>query len=118
MRTRRLSEPCSLIRSKNAGPFWLTFDFVAHDQDSYDLIVGSGAITAELFAELYGADPELTIVVNHPAAHAVKVSFPRPVRQGDLRDTDGYGGQFYAPLVDLEIGAQDPQASSGAGLPR
>jgi hypothetical protein len=91
---------------------------IAHDRDSYDLIVGSGAITADVFAELYGADPELTIGVNHPAAHAVKVSFPRPVRQGDLRDTDGYGGQFYAPLVDSELGAQDPQASSGAGLAR
>jgi Domain of unknown function (DUF4387) len=33
----------------------------------------------------------------------VKVSFPRPVRQGDLADSDSYGGQLYAPLVDLEI---------------
>jgi hypothetical protein len=102
--TTRLIDLCSLIRSKNAGPFWLTFDFVARDQETYDRIAGSGAITPALFVELYGADPALTTVVHHPAAHAVKVSFPRPVRQGDLRDSDSYGGQFYAPLVDLEIG--------------
>ncbi len=36
-------------------------------------------------------------------AQAVKVSLPRPVRQGGLHDSDSYGGQQYAPLVDLAI---------------
>jgi hypothetical protein len=103
----RLIDLCSLIRSKNAGPFWLTFDFVARDQGTYARIVNSGLLTPQLFAELYGADLARTLVVHHDRAQAVKVSFPRPVRQGDLADTDSYGGQFYAPLVDLEI----PEAS-------
>ena len=99
----RLLDLCSLIRSKNAGPFWLTFDFMARDAGSYRALRDSGVLNAGLFARLYGADPARVLVVHHDGAAAVKVSFPRPVRQGDLADSDSYGGQQYAPLVDLEI---------------
>ncbi|WP_055491251.1 DUF4387 domain-containing protein [Streptomyces sp. TP-A0356] len=101
----RLLDLCSLIRSKNAGPFVLTFDFMCHDQESYDLLTTSGVLTPQLFADLYGADPAEVLLVHHALAHAVKVSFPRPVRQGDIHDADCYGGQQYAPLVDLAIPA-------------
>ena len=99
----RLLDLCSLIRSKNAGPFVLTFDFMCHDQDSYDMLRSSGLLTPALFADLYGADPERVLVVHHDRAQAVKVSLPRPVRQGHIHDSDSYGGQQYAPLVDLEV---------------
>jgi hypothetical protein len=99
----RLLDLCSLIRSKNAGPFVLTFDFMCHDQRSYDTLRRSGVLSPALFASLYGADPEKVLVVHHDRAQAVKVSLPRPVRQGDIHDSDSYGGQQYAPLVDLEI---------------
>jgi hypothetical protein len=99
----RLLDLCSLIRSKNAGPFWLTFDIVARDKGTYRCIVDSGILSAELFSRLYGVERDEILIVHHERAEAVKVSFPRPVRQGDPADSDGDGGQFYAPLVDLEI---------------
>jgi hypothetical protein len=99
----RLHDLCSLSRSKNAGPFVLTFDFMCRDTASYEALRSSGVLTAELFAELYGGDPAEILVVHHDRAEAVKVSMPRPVRQGDIRDSDSYGGQWYAPLVDLEV---------------
>ena len=36
-------------------------------------------------------------------ALAIKASIPRPIAQGDVRDSDGHGGQQYAPLMDIEI---------------
>jgi hypothetical protein len=101
----RLLDLCSLIRSKNAGPFWLTFDFVAKDQATYERLRDSGVLTAPLFAKLYGTDPADVRIVHHDRAQAVKVSFPRPVRQGDLDDSDSYGGQQHAPLIDLAVPA-------------
>jgi hypothetical protein len=98
-----LLDLCSLIRSKNAGPFVLTFDFMCRDQQSYRTLRASGLLTPQLFADLYGADPDQVLVVHHDRAQAVKVSLPRPVRQGDIHDSDSYGGQQYAPLVDLEV---------------
>jgi hypothetical protein len=99
----RLLELCSLIRSRNAGPFTLTFDFMCHDQVSYELVRSSGVLNPGPFAGLYGADADKVLVVHHDLAYAVKVSFPRPVRQGDVRDTDCYGGQQYAPLIDIVV---------------
>ncbi|MBF9066637.1 DUF4387 domain-containing protein [Streptacidiphilus fuscans] len=101
----RLLDLCSLIRSKNAGPFTLTFDFMCNDRDSYDQVRAAGVLNPQLFADLYGADPDKVLVVHHDLAQAVKVSFPRPVRQGDVHDRDCYGGQQYAPLIDLPVPA-------------
>ncbi|MFJ4716241.1 DUF4387 domain-containing protein [Streptomyces sp. NPDC088785] len=98
-----LLDYCSLVRSKNAGPFTLTFDFMCHDQAAYDALVATGFLGEHLFAALYGADPDQVLVVHHPGALAVKVSLPRPTVQGDLRDADCYAGQQYAPLMDREL---------------
>ncbi|MFD0319057.1 DUF4387 domain-containing protein [Streptomyces flavalbus] len=94
---------CSLVRSKNAGPFTLTFDFMCHDQAAYDALVATGFLNEDLFSRLYGADPRDILLVNHPRALAVKVSLPRPHVQGDPRDSDCYAGQQYAPLMDLRV---------------
>ncbi|MGW0758577.1 DUF4387 domain-containing protein [Streptomyces sp. NPDC002814] len=104
-----LLDYCSLVRSKNAGPFTLTFDFMCHDQAAYDALVASGFLSRELFADLYGADPADILLVNHPLGLAVKVSLPRPTVQGDLHDSDCYAGQQYAPLMDLAVSDGDKE---------
>ncbi|MDH6565502.1 hypothetical protein M2160_000523 [Streptomyces sp. SAI-117] len=104
-----LLDYCSLVRSKNAGPFTLTFDFMCHDQAAYDALVASGFLNRELFADLYGTDPADILLVNHPLALAVKVSLPRPTVQGDLRDSDCYAGQQYGPLMDLAVSTADKE---------
>ncbi|MFF3875422.1 DUF4387 domain-containing protein [Streptomyces sp. NPDC001978] len=98
-----LLDYCSLVRSKNAGPFTLTFDFMCRDEHTYQALVGTGFLNRELFAGLFGADDGQVLVVNHPLALAVKVSLPRPTIQGDLRDSDCYAGQQYAPLMAMEL---------------
>ncbi|EXU65204.1 hypothetical protein Z951_26230 [Streptomyces sp. PRh5] len=98
-----LLDYCSLIRSKNAGPFTLTFDFMCHDQTAYDALIATGFLNKNLFATLYGTTPGQILLVHHPLALAVKVSLPRPTVQGGPHDTDCYAGQQYAPLMDMEI---------------
>ncbi|MGK3945065.1 DUF4387 domain-containing protein [Streptomyces sp. RP5T] len=110
-----LLDYCSLVRSKNAGPFTLTFDFVCHDQSAYDRLVATGFLNKNLFATLYGAKLDDILVVNHPLALAVKVSLPRPTVQGDVHDADCYAGQQYAPLMDMEVSREVAEASEPAG---
>ncbi|MER0429445.1 DUF4387 domain-containing protein [Streptomyces microflavus] len=98
-----LLDYCSLVRSKNAGPFTLTFDFMCHDEQAYQALVATGFLNRQLFAGLYDTDPEKILLVNHPLACAVKVSLPRPTVQGNLHDTDCYAGQQYAPLMDMDV---------------
>jgi len=91
---------CSLIRSKNAGPFELTFDFMCHNEDTYRRLCESKMLTPDLFARLFNTDVRDVLLFEHDAALAVKVSIPRPTIQGALEDTDCYGGQQYALVLD------------------
>nr|WP_168504361.1 DUF4387 domain-containing protein [Streptomyces sp. S1D4-11]QIY93109.1 DUF4387 domain-containing protein [Streptomyces sp. S1D4-11] len=98
-----LLDYCSLVRSKNAGPFTLTFDFMCHNEHTYRALVGTGLLNPALFSQMFGTDEDRILVVDHPLALAVKVSLPRPAVQGDLRDSDCYAGQQYAPLMAMKL---------------
>jgi hypothetical protein len=43
------------------------------------------------------------IVVNHDAALAIKISFPRKHSSGSAYDNDAFGGQQYAPILGLKV---------------
>jgi hypothetical protein len=99
----KLYEYASLIRSKNAGPFQLTFDIMFDDAGKYDRVKRSGRISREVVAGLYGLCPDDVLFFFCDNALAIKASIPRPVFQGDLGDADCHGGQQYAPLMDIEV---------------
>ncbi len=92
-----------LVRSKNAGPFWLTFDVMFGDEPTYRRVRDAGVIDKTTVASMFRRDPKEVIVVNHDAALAIKVSFPRPQSSGSKLDSDVYGGQQYAPLLGLAV---------------
>jgi hypothetical protein len=48
-----LGELSRLIRSKNAGPFELTFDIMFDDEATYRRVLSSRILTKESFAALY-----------------------------------------------------------------
>jgi hypothetical protein len=101
--TRPLSEIASLIRSKNAGPFVLTFDIMLPTQEDYDRVKASGKLSAASFAELYGCRAADVRFFECPNALAFKFSIPRPITQGDIGDGDMHGGQQHAPLMAIMI---------------
>jgi len=92
-----------LVRSKNAGPFWLTIDVMFDNDAAYRRVRDSETINRAGIAHIYGRDPADIIVVNQDAALAIKVSFPRPQSSGSKYDSDVYGGQQYAPLLSLAV---------------
>jgi hypothetical protein len=98
-----LGELARLIRSKNAGPFELTFDVMFADRDTYERVKRAGVLTREAVADRYGLSPNRVKFFTCDNALAFKASIPRPVFQGDIRDSDGHGGQQYAPLMDIVV---------------
>lgn len=98
-----LGELARLIRSKNAGPFLLTFDVMFGDEATYRRVIASGALTRARFAALYRLPESEVMLFHHDAARAIKVSIPRPCVQCDPDDGDAYGGQQHAPLVELVV---------------
>lgn len=98
-----LGELARLIRSKNAGPFELTFDIMFDEPATYERVKQSGMVSREAIATRYGLPAEKVKFFYCDLACAIKASIPRPCFQGDLLDSDGHGGQQYAPLMDIQI---------------
>jgi hypothetical protein len=99
----QLAELARLIRSKNAGPFELTFDIMFEDEARYLRVKNSGALSREVIARNYGIAVERVKFFYCDNAYAIKASIPRPYFQGDVLDSDSHGGQQYAPLMGIEI---------------
>lgn len=99
---KTLSEIAQVIRSKNAGPFIVTFDILFASDADFEAVRKAGLLNRQAVARLYGvSDNELVGFDYYPFARAVKFSIRRSVSAGGPRDADVYGAQQHAPLLDL-----------------
>jgi hypothetical protein len=101
--TVELASLTTLIRSKNAGPFHLTFDIMFDSVVSYHIAKASRVLTARTIAEMYGCAVDEVRAFDCPNIQAMKFTIPRPQVQGAFGDADLHGGQQYAPLMHLRI---------------
>jgi len=101
----KLKDVTKLIRSKNAGPFQLTFDIFFDRPENYYKVKGLKVVDEESIAQLYGVRAEDILLTYCDNIIAIKVTIPRPVVSGSPGDTDIFGAQQYAPLMDLGIPA-------------
>jgi hypothetical protein len=103
--TDSLRNLASSVRSKNAGPFWLTLDIFLSDRSTFDRVSHSPVTDPAVIADLYGVDAGRVLVFLVPELLAIKISLPRPVTQGSLHDRDMHAGQQYVPLLDILVGS-------------
>lgn len=104
MKTVKLSDISDVIRSKNSGPYELTFDIILKTRNDYDFIVKNNLINKKMFSELYKISEEdiINIIFFEPAK-AIKITIVRPMVSGDLGEADVYGAQQHVPLLNLEF---------------
>ena len=100
---KTLGELAKIIRSKNAGPFVITFDIMFATEKDYNLVVESNILSVERFSKLFNILPKDIELYHVKNAYAIKISMPRPYFQGDLEDGDNYAGQQYPTLIGIEI---------------
>jgi hypothetical protein len=91
------------VRSKNAGPFWVTMELFMRDAAGYRIVADEAFVNERVVASLYGVDAQTVRMFRIPALNVVKISFPRPVSQGSLRDRDIHAGQHHVPLALLPV---------------
>lgn len=99
----RLGDVAKYIRSKSAGPFWVTIDIFCDDEASFDRIARSPALAPRAIASLFGVSENAVRQFRLPGIHVLKVSFPRPAVQGSPDDVDSHAGQYFVPLLSVEI---------------
>ena len=103
---QRLDRLATVIRSKNAGPFELTFDIMFDDPAAYERVKKSGVINAKRIAKAYRIRVDDVLVCRpYDPAVAFKITIRRQVSSGDIDDTDVYGCQQHVPLTQIEVPA-------------
>jgi len=91
----------SRIRSKNAGPFWITVDIFCDTPDIFAQV--AVALSARRVADHLQLDAAHLKRFEMPALNVLKFSFPRPYPQGSLRDRDMHGAQVAVVFGGLEV---------------
>ncbi|MGI8677466.1 MAG: DUF4387 domain-containing protein [Jatrophihabitans sp.] len=109
--TTPLKNLAQVIRSKNAGPFEITFDVMFTDPAVYARVRDSGVLTRASMAALYSiTDADITYCDFFEPALAFKLTILRTGSQGGEAERDTFGAQQHAPLLELAI---PPAVSDG-----
>lgn len=104
----KLKDIAKACKSKNAGPFEITIDVMFDDAATFAAVKAAAVITPALFARLYRVPVEDIQFSEYAPAYAFKASFPRPIPSGAVGDSDVYGAQQHAPLLEVEIPLVEP----------
>jgi hypothetical protein len=98
-----IKQVCRHVRSKNAGPYWVTFDLFFDGPDTFRKYSDSKVLGAALFQRLFGADPKLVKRFAVARLNMVKISYARTSAQGGIVERDMHCGQQYVRLLDIEL---------------
>jgi hypothetical protein len=102
----KVRDVCRHVRSKNAGPFWVTIDLFFDGPTSFAKYSTSESLSPELFSRLYGANPAHVKRVAIESLHVLKISYPRPHPQGWAGERDMHQGQSFARLLGVDISSR------------
>lgn len=101
--TTTVKDACRHVRSKNAGPFWVTIDLFFKDDEHFRRYADSEALGPQTLTRLYGADPSLVKRFKVPSLNIVKLSYARTSPQGGMVERDMHCGQQYVQLLSVEL---------------
>jgi len=100
----KLKDVADIIRSKNAGPYILTFDIIFADPNVYKKIKRKKIINKELIKKLYHiSDKDILDIIYFDIALAIKFNLKRPICSGGFGDRDIYGAQQHSPLLEVDV---------------
>lgn len=104
----RLIDLAEVIRSKNSGPYELTMDILFRTEEDFRRVASAGVISVELVCRMYQIKPDQVLsILEFPPAKAIKITIRRPLCSGNLGETDVYGAQQHAPLLNLSFDLPD-----------
>ena len=98
---KKLVDYTKILRSKNAGPLFITFDLIFSGSDEMDYVLEK--LTKSDGAMAYGIDEKEIDIIAYKVVNSIKITFPRRNISGSLCDSDIYGCQMHMPLANIEI---------------
>ncbi|KAI1873706.1 uncharacterized protein JN550_002975 [Neoarthrinium moseri] len=108
----KLGDLARVLRSKNAGPYEITFDVIFDSTGVYSKVKGSGVLKPKAIADAFGlAEDKIIWCGFFDPALAFKVTIPRirngqVVAAGGFMENDVHGSQQYLPLFNIDVQEQ------------
>lgn len=97
----KLIDLAKILRSKNAGPLFITFDLMFDSREK--MLMAERAISAEIVAKAYNTTPESVNITTYEIVNSIKITMPRKYISGSIYDDDIYGCQQHVLLGNIEI---------------
>ena len=98
-----VKDVCRHIRSKNAGPFWITLDLFFRDAESFKQHADSPGLQPAAIAGVFGVDAAKVKRFLAPDLLVLKISYPRAAAQGGVVERDMHAGQQFVRLLDASL---------------
>lgn len=97
----QLRDKVEKVRSKNAGPFWLTIDIFCGEKSIYQDVCDK--LSNIDIAKVLDVDEANLKRFEIASLNVLKISLPRPQIQGSMRDRDMHGAGWAAIIGEIEI---------------
>ncbi len=97
----KLSDVVEKVRSKNAGPFWLTIDIFCGSAEAFERV--ARGVSTDRVAQLFKTETKALKRFDIPSLNVVKISLPRPAVQGTAADRDMHGASFAALVAEMTL---------------
>jgi len=98
---QKLIDYTKILRSKNAGPLFITFDLIFPDRETMQYVLKK--LTKEQIAKAYDVNVDKVGIIAYEVVNSIKITFPRKHISGSLADNDIYGCQQHMPLAEIVI---------------
>ena len=98
----KLIEYAKILRSKNAGPLFITFDLIFDSTEKMKYVMDS--LQKSDISAAFDVDESEIDIIEYKVVNSIKITFPRKYISGDIFDTDIYGAQMHTPLAEIIIG--------------
>ena len=96
-----LGEKVKKIRSKNAGPFWITIDIFCGSKVIFDEV--RVKLDNVRITNLFQINRQTLKRFEIESLNVIKFSFPRQIIQGDILDRDMHGAQLAVLLSEMDL---------------
>ena len=96
-----LGEKVKKIRSKNAGPFWITIDIFCGRKEVYNEVCLN--LNDSKIANLLAINIKDLKRFEIENLKVIKFSFPRSIIQGNIFDRDMHGAQLAVLLSEMDF---------------
>ncbi|MFE3280841.1 DUF4387 domain-containing protein [Nocardia sp. NPDC059239] len=99
----KLGSLAAIVRSKNAGPYRITFDVLFDREDLYADVLASRSLNPKSIASAYGGSTVVSSFFEIPIVRAFKATIIRPRAQCGIGEGDVFGAQQHVPLMNMLV---------------